>query len=119
MKKASTEKQPATRLLVVRHGETVWNKQLRFQGHGDSHLTESGRAQARALGQRLKNIPFDELIASDLGRTKETAALIAAATGHEIQTDSRLRERNYGVLEGLTFSEIKSRYPEVWRNRAQ
>lgn len=105
--------QPKTTLLVVRHGETVWNHQQRFQGHGDSPLTEKGRSDVRALGERLEHTPFDRLISSDLGRTIETATLIAEHTGHKIHTDPRLRERHYGVLEGLTIPEIKARHAET------
>lgn len=105
--------QPKTTLLVVRHGETVWNHQQRFQGHGDSPLTERGRSDVRALGERLKHIPFDHLISSDLGRAVETATLIAEHTGHEILTAPRLRERHYGVMEGLTIAEIKKQYADA------
>lgn len=107
--------QPKTTLLVVRHGETVWNHQQRFQGHGDSPLTERGRLDVRALGKRLKHLPFDQLISSDLGRTVETATLIAEHTGHEIHTEPRLRERHYGVMEGLTIPEIRKGHPEPFK----
>lgn len=106
---------PTTRLLVIRHGETVWNREERFQGHGDSPLTETGRSQAKALARRIGKMAFDALVSSDLGRARETAALIAEATGHVIQTDSRLRERNYGVLEGLTVPEIERRHGGILR----
>lgn len=106
--------QTKTTLLVIRHGETVWNMEERFQGHGDSPLTEKGRSQARALGSRLRNAVFDNFFCSDLGRAQETAELIAGYTGHPIQTDYRLRERNYGVLEGLTVPEIKRRHSSVF-----
>jgi probable phosphoglycerate mutase len=103
-----------TTLLAIRHGETLWNAQDRFQGHGDSPLTETGRRQARALGQRLKGIEFDVLIASDLGRAKETASILAEYTGHPVGTDARLRERSFGELEGLTVEEIRRRHPGVF-----
>ncbi|MBI9086933.1 MAG: histidine phosphatase family protein [Desulfobacterales bacterium] len=103
-----------TTLLVIRHGQTVWNVQQRYQGHGDSPLTEEGRNQAEALGRRMRRIHFDALISSDLGRTLETARIIARHTGHDISMDSRLRERNFGVLEGLTAEEINSRFPKVY-----
>ncbi len=103
---------PKTTLMVVRHGETEWNAQQRFQGHGDSPLTAKGRSDVRALARRLKNTPFDRLISSDLGRAEETAALIAEQTGHPIDTDPLLRERHYGVMEGLTIPEIKSQYAD-------
>lgn len=105
--------QTKTTLLVIRHGETVWNIEQRYQGHGDSPLTETGRRQVSALGRRMKGLSFDALISSDLGRTRETAAIIADYTGHAVALDSRLRERNYGVLEGLTVPEIKAAHPAV------
>ncbi|MGD9373963.1 MAG: histidine phosphatase family protein, partial [Desulfobacterales bacterium] len=105
--------QPKTRLMVIRHGETVWNAEERFQGHGDSPLTETGRIQVTALGRRMQDFQFDALISSDLGRTQETASIIAEFTGHSVGIDSRLRERNYGVLEGLKIHDIKTRYSDV------
>jgi len=102
-----------TTLLVIRHGETEWNIEERFQGHGDSPLTNAGRAQARALAQRMKDISFDILVSSDLGRAMETATIIAEQTGHAIVRDSRLRERNFGDLEGLTYQTIKEQHAPV------
>jgi probable phosphoglycerate mutase len=106
--------QPKTTLLVIRHGETVWNSEQRFQGHGDSALTEAGRNQVIALGRRMQEINFDTLISSDLGRTRETASIISGFTGHPVGLDSRLRERNYGIFEGLTVPEIKARHSAVY-----
>ena len=105
--------QPLLTLLAIRHGETVLNLAQRYQGHSDSPLTETGRNQVSALGHRMTKIKFDTLISSDLGRTRETAAIIAGFTGHSVKTDQRLRERNYGVLEGLSVPEIKASYPDV------
>jgi probable phosphoglycerate mutase len=102
-----------TTLLAIRHGETVWNEENRFQGHGDSPLTETGCNQVAALGRRMETFRFDSLISSDLGRAQETASIIADFTGHTVEVDSRLRERNYGVLEGLTVPEIKARHADV------
>ena len=106
--------QPKTTLLIIRHGETVWNAERRFQGHGDSPLTETGRSQVAALGRRMEAFNFDALISSDLGRTRETSSIIAGFTDHAVQLDSRLRERNYGVLEGLTEPEIRAKHCEVY-----
>ena len=103
---------PKTTLMVVRHGETEWNVQQRFQGHGDSPLTSKGRSDISALGRRLRQLHFDRLISSDLGRATESAALIAEQTGHDIVTDPLLRERHYGAFEGLTIPEIKAQYAE-------
>jgi len=107
-------KHPKKTLLIIRHGETMWNAERRFQGHGDSPLTETGRNQVTALGRRMEAIDFDTLISSDLGRTRETSAIIAGFTGHAVEHDSRLRERNYGVLEGLTEPEIRAQYSEIY-----
>ena len=107
-----------TTLLVVRHGETLWNAEQRFQGHGDSRLTPKGRHGAKALGRRLGEMDFDLLISSDLGRAMETAAIIAESTGHPIGVDKRLRERHYGVLEGLTIPEIQEGFPEAYERLA-
>jgi probable phosphoglycerate mutase len=104
---------PKLTLLAIRHGETELNVAKRYQGHSDSPLTENGRKQVSSLGRRMEKIKFDTLISSDLGRTQETATIIAEYTGHSIKTDSRLRERNYGVLEGLTVSDIKAGHSEV------
>ena len=105
--------QPMLTLLAIRHGETVSNAAKRYQGHSDSPLTETGRKQVSSLGSRMAEMEFDTLISSDLGRAQETASIIAGHTGHSVQTDSRLRERNYGVLEGLTVPEINAGHPEV------
>jgi len=104
---------PQTTILAIRHGETVWNAEERFQGHQDSPLTETGRRQVDALGRRLKGMTFDSLISSDLGRARETAAIIAGHTGHVVTSDSRLRERHYGVLEGLSIPEIQAAHAAV------
>lgn len=105
--------QPMLTLLAIRHGETVFNAQNRFQGHSDSPLTKTGRDQVSSLARRLARIEFDTLISSDLGRTRETASIIAQHTGHSVQTDRRLRERNYGILEALNIEDIKARYSDI------
>jgi len=104
---------PQTTILAIRHGETLWNVEERFQGHEDSVLTENGRRQVAALGQRLQQVPFERLVSSDLGRARETSAIIAGFSGHAVETEPRLRERNYGVLEGLTLPEIKAAHGDV------
>lgn len=106
---------PVTTLIIIRHGQTVWNRDMRFQGHGDSPLTARGRAEARAIGQRLLKMPFDALISSDLGRAKQTAAIIAGYTGHAVQIDARLRERHYGILEGLHIKEILDHHQAIYQ----
>ena len=104
-----------TQLIIVRHGETEWNIAGIRQGHLDSKLTEKGVAQAKALGQRLGRERFSTLYSSDLGRAIQTAREIADVTGHEIVTDSRLRERHLGIFQGLNAEEITKKYPEERR----
>jgi probable phosphoglycerate mutase len=100
-----------TRFVVVRHGQTDWNVAMRIQGHGDSHLTDEGIAQAEAIGARLADEPCDMLVSSDLGRAHETAKRVAARNGKSIVLDSRLRERAFGVGEGLSYAELDRAYP--------
>ena len=106
---------PPVTLILIRHSETQWNHAMRFQGHGDSPLTHRGQTQARAIAERVRHMAVDTLVSSDLGRARETAELIARASGHSVQLDHRLRERHYGVLEGLNIKEILSEYPDVYR----
>jgi len=109
------EVQP-TRLFVIRHGETIWNSEGRQQGHLNSNLTELGKKQARAAAAALERVKFDALYSSDLGRAMETAEIIAGRLGLEVIPDRGLRERNLGIIQGLTFKELESRYPEVHHN---
>ena len=104
-----------TTFLIVRHGETDWNVAGRLQGWCDSPLTATGRAQAAAVAARLAAEPIDALVASDLGRTQATAAPIAAGLGLPVGRDPRLRERRYGILEGMTWSQIEHRHGEAYR----
>ncbi|HWP59314.1 MAG TPA: histidine phosphatase family protein [Candidatus Acidoferrales bacterium] len=101
-------------LIIVRHGETVWNTERRFQGHEDSPLTAKGIAQAEALARRLARQAFGALYSSDLGRARKTAEIIAAQTGHAVVPEPRLRERGLGVFQGLTSDEIRTGYPQAY-----
>jgi probable phosphoglycerate mutase len=103
-----------TQLILIRHGETLWNTERRMQGHRDSPLTERGLWQARQLGVRLKTQSFSALYSSDLPRARHTAEHIAGATGHAIVTDPRLRERHFGVFEGLTQAEMQASDPAAY-----
>lgn len=103
-----------THLLAIRHGETEWNSEGRFQGHLDSVLNLEGLAQANALAARLAGERFDLLLSSDLGRALQTARAIAMSTGHEILVEPGLRERNMGIFQGLTAAEVQSRYPDEY-----
>jgi probable phosphoglycerate mutase len=101
-----------TTLIVVRHGETLWNREKRMQGTTDTLLSDVGRAQAQALGRRLAKHGFSALYTSDLTRARDTAAAIAEHTGREVVVDCRLQERRFGIFEGLTAAEIVARYPQ-------
>src|SRR5690349_6470285 len=83
-----------------------------MQGQHDSPLTPTGLHQARQLARRLARVKFSALYSSDLGRAHQTARCIADETGHEIIADQALRERNFGIFEGLTNNEIKLKYPD-------
>ena len=102
-----------TELILIRHGETMWNVQERFQGQQDSPLTPLGLAQATAVAAHLRAHRPDVLYASDLGRTLQTAAPIVIATGLEIHPEPGLRERNLGVLEGLNHEQAEQRFPDA------
>jgi probable phosphoglycerate mutase len=104
-----------TEIILIRHGETEWNSQQRMQGHSNSDLSSVGLAQIQALGQWMKNVPFDLIYSSDSLRAKQTAESITQFSGHELQFDQRLREKNLGVFEGLTSEEARERHPEVFR----
>jgi probable phosphoglycerate mutase len=101
-----------SQLILIRHGETVWNRERRMQGHSDSPLSDIGVRQARLLAQRLKEMEFSTLYCSDSGRAHHTARSVAEVTGHQLIVEPRLRERNFGVFEGLTGPEMQTRYPE-------
>ena len=109
-RKAAAAPRP-TEIVVARHGETIWNSERRMQGQKNSVLSDLGRAQARALGRRMRNEAFDVLYSSDLVRAYETAEAIRAETGREIIVDPRLRERAFGIFEGLTGPEMEAAYP--------
>ena len=104
-----------TEIILIRHGETEWNSQQRMQGHSNSDLSPVGQAQIQALGQWMKNVPFDLIYSSDSLRAKQTAQAITQFSGHELKIDLRLREKNLGVFEGLTSEEARERHPEVFR----
>ncbi|HET9626964.1 MAG TPA: histidine phosphatase family protein [Kofleriaceae bacterium] len=108
-------------LVLVRHGETAWNREGRFQGHLDIPLNEVGRSQARALRARL-TAPnhahlFDDahtaVVTSDLKRAHETAEIAFGGGGRTLHVRRELREFCYGVFEGFTRTEIEARFPGV------
>jgi probable phosphoglycerate mutase len=100
------------RVLVVRHGETAWNRAGRVQGWADSELTDRGRRQARETGAHLADRDVDRLVVSDLRRTRETAAGLTAAGVEVDPSHSRAwRERSFGQYQGFLREEIAERRP--------
>ncbi|RAL47586.1 hypothetical protein DM860_011324 [Cuscuta australis] len=97
-----------TEIIVIRHGETEWNKEGRIQGHLDVELNEIGREQARAVADRLSREPkISAVYSSDLKRALETAETIAQSCGGlEVAKDPGLRERHLGEIQGLLYSEV-------------
>ncbi|MCL4514108.1 MAG: histidine phosphatase family protein [Firmicutes bacterium] len=130
-----TDGTATTRILLIRHGETRWNGEKRYQGHGRIGLSAKGQSQARLVAGRLAGRAvdarnsmdasdsmdarnsIDALYSSDLPRALETAEIIAKAFPRplEVRTDAGLREMNFGAWEGLTFDEIQKRYQELAR----
>jgi broad specificity phosphatase PhoE len=104
----------ATTILLVRHGATDWNFELRAQGHADVALNQAGRAQAREAAESLAARRVDAVYASDLARAVDTARPIAAVHGLAVITDTSFREIDQGEWTGLTDEEIRRRWPESW-----
>lgn len=104
-----------TQLLFIRHGQTDWNLELRFQGQTDIPLNAEGHAQAARMAARLAADPHDRLLCSDLQRARQTAAPLATAWQQNPVALAGLREQHFGVLEGLTAEAIEGRHPELWQ----
>ncbi|MEG6522394.1 alpha-ribazole phosphatase [Desulfotomaculum sp. 1211_IL3151] len=109
----------ATKLYLVRHGETEWNAGGRFQGHSDVPLSNFGRQQAERLALSLKQTKIDAFYSSDLSRAMETAQIIVKEHGTQVNYLPDLREINFGVWEGLTYDQISQNYGNLsvqWRS---
>jgi broad specificity phosphatase PhoE len=105
------------RLYLTRHGRTHWNELGRFQGHTDIPLDDAGREQAAALAQTLSG-QVEAVIASDLARASETGRIVATALNIPLLgLDPDLRERGYGVFEGLTREQCIAQHPAAWAAR--
>ena len=109
-----------TELLIVRHGETDWNAELRFQGHADTSLNEAGRLQARELAELLRDEGASAIYTSPLRRASETARIVAERIGLDAQAHEALREIDVGDWQGLTVDDVRTRFPELadvaWRS---
>ena len=103
------------RILLARHGETPWNAEGRYQGQEDIALSPVGLAQARALGERLRELPITRAVASPLSRARQTAELALGQRDLPLTLDPGLMEIAHGTWEGLLASEIRERDPELLR----
>ena len=111
-------------IYLLRHGETVWNVERRLQGQKDSPLTSRGIAQAQTLakllGETIDDLAAFTLVASPLGRTWQTAVIVAEGLGLDsraIRFEPRLKEHHFGQWEGLTWGEVETGAPDLWAGR--
>ena len=110
----------ATRVVLVRHGETDWNSQMRIQGHRDIPLNERGLWQAERVAQALESAELQAIYSSDLQRANATARAVGQRIGVPVVDDPGLRERAFGIFEGSTFADLELRWPDQvrrWRRR--
>jgi probable phosphoglycerate mutase len=96
------------RVLLVRHGETEWNRERRIMGREDIGLNENGREHSRQTREALKNAPIDAVYCSPIARARETAEILCEGRGLEPLYDARLEEVDYGDWAGMTFVEARS-----------
>jgi broad specificity phosphatase PhoE len=101
---------------LMRHAPTEWNKAKRIQGHADSPLTEEGKNQAKSWAEHLYTIPWDRMLISDLGRTRETATILNTTFQVSINTDEMLREQDWGAWTGTTIAQLKIKSQEKLTN---
>ena len=103
-----------TRICFIRHGETDWNVEKRIQGQTDIPLNETGRSQALAMAFNAAHHDFSAIYSSDLSRAFDTAQMLAARRGLEVKKLPQLRERHFGIFQGITADEGMRRYPEAY-----
>lgn len=102
---------------LLRHGETEWNTKKRIQGFSNSPLTAKGISQTKEWAETLQQLEWDQIYASDLGRVKQTTAILNESLQLPTFFDTRLREQNWGKWEGLTIPVIKKDYKEELKKR--
>ncbi|MDR1702565.1 MAG: histidine phosphatase family protein, partial [Sporomusaceae bacterium] len=101
-----------TKIILVRHGQTSWNLEKKYQGQSDIELSPLGILQAEKVGERLSSEKIDAVYASDLSRAFKTAAYIAIKHNLPVKTVPQLREIRFGLWEGLTFTEINAQWQD-------
>jgi broad specificity phosphatase PhoE len=105
-----------TTIVLVRHGETDWNRERRFQGRSDTPLNDAGRKQVRELGRMLADERFAGVYTSPLARARESAEILAEAIGvaRDVEAHDSLMEIDVGSWSGLTVTEVEARFPEAY-----
>ncbi len=103
----------AGKIILIRHGETIWNKQRKCQGFSDIPLNETGKEQAALLATALKSVPLSAVYSSDLVRAKKTGDMVAEQHKLKVVTDARFRELNQGDLEGSSLSDLLADHPDL------
>ena len=106
-----------TKFCLIRHGQTDWNLEGRYQGQSNVSLNQTGREQAHSVAQKINKHKFELIYTSDLDRAKETSGIIAAELNIPIEVDPRLREINQGEWEGKHVDVIKNLFSEMWKLR--
>lgn len=102
-----------TKIFLIRHGETDWNKQRRYCGHSDIPLNKKGMRQAKKISRRIKHEKFDTIYSSTAIRAIQTANL---ATGNKpLRKIAKIREMNFGIFEGLTHQQLLEKYPKIYQ----
>ena len=110
------------KIYLVRHGETLWNKEEVFRGRKDIPLNETGRLQAEKVGAYFAGIPLGRIVSSPLERAAQTAQAIGKTTGIPVETTEELTDINFGVWEGSSLRDVEERYPtqfDLWKRSPQ
>jgi alpha-ribazole phosphatase len=106
-----------TKFYLVRHGQTDWNIEGRYQGQADTLLNKAGEEQAALAATQFIDKPVDAIFSSDLQRARHTAESIGKQVGLPVHLDPRLREINHGIWEGMLYSDIVREYADEMKER--
>ena len=111
-----------TRVYLIRHGTTEWNREEIFRGRADCTLNETGRSEAQAVAACLRAVEFEKIYASPLSRAAETARAVAADKGLQVIPDPAFIDLDFGEWQGMPLKEVREKYPDLyrtWRERPQ
>jgi alpha-ribazole phosphatase len=106
-----------TKFFLVRHGQTDWNKEGRYQGQADTALNAAGEEQARIAAMQFSDKSIDAIYSSDLQRARHTAEAIGERLGLPVHLDARLREINHGIWEGMLYTDIMREFAHEMKER--